>query len=142
LKALKPSARLQIVGTTSGRVDPKSYTRWDSAAAALTSVSAADAAQLYVNVKPLFDQAYVELGHPGGDFDTAIVAAIQTLNETPTLPADPTLQRRTGYFEHDDATLRTLPPVQKQFLLIGSENRTKVLSWFKQFAAALDLKTR
>ncbi len=39
-------------------------------------------------------------------------------------------------------TLRALPPVQKQFLLIGSDNRAKVLGWLKQFAASLELKTR
>ena len=109
---------------------------------ALTSVSSTEAAQLYVNVKPLFDQAYIELGHPGGDFDTAIVTAIATLADTPRVEGDPVLQRRTGYFEHDDMALRALPPVQKQFLLIGPENRAKTLTWLKQFAAALDLKVR
>ena len=50
-------SRVGIVGTASGRVDPKSYPRWDNAVGALTSIDPADAAQLYVNVKPLFDQA-------------------------------------------------------------------------------------
>jgi hypothetical protein len=62
LKVLRPDTRLQITGTSSGRIDPKSYGRWDTAVAGLTSVSAIEAAQLYVNVKPLFDQAY---GDPG-----------------------------------------------------------------------------
>ena len=114
LKMLRPSARLEILGTTSGRVDPKSYARWDSDTAALVSVEPADAAQLYVNVKPLFDQAYIDrLGHPAGNFDDAI-AAINTLNDTPSPPEDPLLCR-SAYFEHDDATLRALLPVQKQF---------------------------
>ena len=38
----------------------------------MLSVQPADAAQLYVNVKDLFDAAYAELGHPGGNFDEAI----------------------------------------------------------------------
>jgi len=142
LKALRPADHTQILGGPSGRLDPKSYARWDGAVAALTSVSPSDAAQLYVNVKPLFDQAYIDLGHPGGDFDTAVIAAIDMLNETPAIAGDPILQRRTGYFEHDEETLRELPPVQKQFLLVGPENRRKVLAWFKQFAGALDLKVQ
>lgn len=140
LKALRPATRVQILGTTAGRIDPQSYARWDNSVAALLSVVPADAAQLYVNVKPLFDQAYIELGHPGGDFDTAIVAAIVMLDDTPTLPEDPQLLRRTNYFEHEDPALRTLPPVQKQFLLTGPENRRKTIGWFRQFASALDLK--
>jgi hypothetical protein len=30
--------------------------------------------------------------------------------------------------------------VQKQFLLIGPENRRKILDWLGRFAGALDLK--
>jgi hypothetical protein len=140
LKVLQPASRLQILGTPSGKIDPKSYARWDAAVAGLISVSATDAAQLYVNVKPLFDQAYADLGNAGGDFDTAIVRAIETLGDTPDLPDAATLLRRTNYYEHEDLGLRALPPVQKQFILIGPDNRKKVMGWLTQFAGALDLK--
>jgi hypothetical protein len=139
LKVLRPSSRLTITGSTAGTVDPRSYARWDPIVAALTSVSPADAAQLYVNVKPLFDQAYIELGHPGGDFDRAVAAAIAMLEDTPAQPNAPQLLRRTTYLEHEDATLRALPPVQKQFLLIGPDNRRKVLDWLRQVAGRLEL---
>ena len=140
LKVLRPTSRLAIVGEAAGRIDPRTYARWNDATASLTSINPADAAQLYVNVKPLFDDAYRELGHPGGDFDDSIVRAIQMLQDTPTVPTDPELFRRPGYFEHADATLRGLPPVQKQFLLIGPDNRQKILGWLKRLATVLDLK--
>jgi hypothetical protein len=140
LKLLRPPSRVGIVGTASGRVDPKSYPRWDNAVGALTSIDPADAAQLYVNVKPLFDQAYVELGNPGGDFDTAVIRAIGTLADTPDRTDAPVLVRKTNYLEFDDPELRALPPVQKQFLLIGPENRQRVMAWLRQVAANLDLK--
>jgi hypothetical protein len=142
LKVLRPSARLTIVGSGAGRIEPKSYARWDPIVAALTSVAPADAAQLYVNVKPLFDQAYIELGHPGGDFDTAIVQAIRMLDDVPTITETPQLLRRTNYFEYEDSAYRALPAVQKQFLLIGPENRRRVLDWLHQVAARLELETR
>lgn len=141
LAVLRPESRLRIRGVTSGPIDPQSYARWNAAAAALTSVSPTDAAQLYVNVKPLFDDAYRELGHPGGDFDAAIARAIRTLSDTPDLPREPILLQRSGYFEHDDPALRSLPPVQKQLLLLGPENRRAVVRWLHEFARALDLKT-
>ena len=139
LAALRPGSRL-AVAAPSGRIDPQSYVRWNDAAAALTSISPTDAAQVYVNVKPLFDQAYRELGYPGGDFDAAIVRALRTLLATPDIAEDPVLLRRPSYFEHEDPTLRALPPVQKQLLLLGPENRRRTVSWLRQFAAALDLK--
>jgi hypothetical protein len=142
LKVLRPSSRIQVTGGATGHIDPKSYARWDGTVAALTSVNPGDAAQLYVNVKPLFDQAYIELGHPGGDFDDAIVRAIDTLGDTPSPADDPVLLRRSASFEHDDPALRALLPVQKQFLLIGPDNRRRVMTWFKQFAADLELKVQ
>jgi len=137
---LKPSTRLQIQGTTSGRIDPASYARWDGPANALQSVSAVEAAQVYVNVKPLFDEAYRELGHPGGDFDEAIVKAIRTLKDTPEVTTDPVLLQRPNYYEHEDPALRSLLPVQKQLILMGPDNRRKVITWLEQIAVNLDLK--
>ena len=131
MKVLRPQARLSISGASSGRIDPSNYVRWDGATSALTSVSPADAGQLYVNVKPLFDQSYRELGNPDADFDKALVKAIQMLSSTPKGPDDPVLLRRKDYFEHDDDALRNLPPVQKQFLLLGTANRQKILEWLR-----------
>ena len=140
LRPLRPAARLAILGTESGRIDPKSYARWNGPTASLTSVNPADAAQVYVNVKPLFDQAYRELGHPKGDFDDAIVRALATLTATPPLSTDPELLRRPGYYEHADPTLRSLLPVQKQLLLVGPDNRQKIMDWLTRLATSLDLK--
>jgi hypothetical protein len=140
LAVLRPATRLQIAGATSGRIDPANYARWDGATSALTSIDPIHAAQLYVTVKPLFDQAYGDLGHQNGSFDEAIARAIRTLDDTPQLKTEPTLLRRQSYFEHDDAGLKAILPVQKQLLLIGPDNRRKVMQWLKQLAANLDLK--
>ena len=95
-----------------------------------------------MNVKLLFDQAYKELGHPSADFDEAIVKAIDTLVETPQVDQDLVLVRKQpGFYEHENQTLRTLQPVQKQFLLLGPDNRRKIIAWLKQIASNLDLKT-
>jgi hypothetical protein len=140
LRVLRPDTRLAIVSDESGRIAPGGYTRWNAATTTLTSIRPNEAAQLYVNVKPLFDAAYHELGHPTTDFDAAIVRAIQELRDTPVPAGEPTLLRKPGYFEHADPALAALPPAQKQFLLLGSENRQRVLDWLKQFADTLELK--
>ncbi len=140
LSVLRPDTRLTIDGQEVGRINPESYKRWAPAATALTSIRPEDAAQLYVNTKRLFDDAYRDLGHPSANFDEAIVLAMQMLMATPDVPSDPMLVRKPNYFEHDDAGLKALRPVQKEFLLIGPDNRRLVRAWLKALATDLDLK--
>ena len=124
----------------SGRIDPQSYSRWTPATQALTSIEPKAAAQLYVNVKRLLDDAYRDLGHPNANFDDALVLAMQLLLSTPTPPGDPELLRGPDYFEHTDPALRALRPVQKEFLLLGPDNRRQVTAWMRAFASDLELK--
>jgi hypothetical protein len=143
MPSLRPASRPNILGERQGPIDPKTYARWNAATTALTSIDPNEGAQLYVNTKRLFDAAYRDLGHPNGDFDEAIVRAIQTLAATPTAATGAELIRhadRPGYFEHADSKLGALLPVQKQFLLIGPENRQRVMTWLKALAARLELK--
>jgi hypothetical protein len=141
LDAMRPAERLTLIGGgASGRLNPTSYARWDGPVRALLDINPADAAAVYVNVKRLFDEAYAELGYPGGNFDDAIVRAIKMLVDTPDVTTDPVLLARPTYFEHEDAALRSLRPVQKQLLLTGPEHRRQVLAWLRRFAATLELK--
>jgi hypothetical protein len=140
LAVLRPASRLRIIGTSTGKVDPITYIRWDSAVAGLVSVDPAEAAKVYVNVKRLFDEAYRDMGHQSGDFDEAIVRAIRTLDATPAIAGDPVLLQRPNYFEHEDPALSSLLPVQKQLLLIGPAHRKRVMAWLRQFADELDLR--
>jgi len=137
LNTLRPSIRLET--GAGGNVEPANFERWESAVRALQSIPPRDAAKVYVNVKPLFDEAYRELGYPQGDFDVAAIKAIRMLNATPEVTGDLVLLRREGYFEHDNPALRSLPPVQKQLILLGPNHRRRVLSWLQQVAAALEL---
>jgi hypothetical protein len=142
LKVLRPATRLAITGTDSGAIDPATFSRWDGPTRALTSIRPTDAAQVYVNVKPLFDSAYADLGHPGGDFDDSISRALSVLLATPEPIGTPELLRRPSYFEHTDAGLRSLRPVQKQVLLTGPENQRLLMAWLRALATALDIPAR
>jgi hypothetical protein len=140
LKVLRPASRIAITGPDQGRIDPASYPRWNGAATALLSVRPTDAAQLYVNVKDLFDAAYAELGFPNGNFDDAIQRAVEMIVRTPQPVEPPELLRRPNFFEHTDPALRSLRPVQKQVILFGPENQARLTTWLRQLATALDLK--
>jgi hypothetical protein len=140
LAPMRPSTRIAILGTGSARIDPQSYHRWDAATAALVSIRPDELAQVYVNVKPLIDQAYRDLGYQDGNFDDAIAKAMAVLRETPDVLAEPVLLQRPGYFEFEDPALRALLPVQKQLLLVGPENRRRIGAWLDELAKSLDLR--
>ena len=141
LDAMRPPDRLKLIGGgDDGRIDPASYGRWDGPVRALLDINPAEAAQVYVNTKKLFDEAYAELGYPGGNFDDAIVRAIRMLVDTPVPAGDPMLLKRPAYFEHDDEALRSLRPVQKQLLLVGPDHQKQLVTWLRRFAATLALK--
>ncbi len=140
---IRPTTHVAIIGNApTGKLDASTYARWNSDTDALVSIRPRELAQLYVNVKPLFDQAYRDLGHPNPNFDEAIIKAIETLAETPQVDQEPTLIRKQppGFYEHEDQTLKALLPVQKQFLLMGPENRHRIVQWLKELARQLDLK--
>src|SRR5690606_35479783 len=101
-----------------------------------------EAAQTYVNVKPLVDEAYAEVGQPDGSFDRTLVRAAQMLRATPDPATPPVVVRRQGYFEFEDPSFQALRPVQKQLLLLGPENRRQVLAWIDRFLRALRLEHR
>lgn len=138
LATLRPTSRLAV--GDGNILDVRTYERWDASVTALTAINPGEAAQLYVNLKPLFDSAHADLGHPSADFDTALVRAFDVLLATPHPVAPPRLLRRPGYFEHEDAALRALKPVQKQFLLVGPDAQRQVTNWIRRFAAALELR--
>jgi hypothetical protein len=140
LLPLRPTTRLTLAGGDTTHLDPASYARWQAATHALTSIEPKDAAQLYVNIKLLLDDAYRDLGHPNANFDEGLVSAMQMLFSTPRPTGDPEITRRPNYFEHTDTTLRGLRPVQKQYLLIGPDNRRQIEAWLRAFAAELELK--
>ena len=144
IHALESIAKFHLADDPSAQVDlmdtsEELYARWNGAVAALTSVNPVDAAQVYVNVKRLFDEAYTELGYPNGDFDQAIVRAIRTLNATPDLTTEPVVLQRSNYIEYEDPALRGLLPVQKQLLLLGPTHRRAIMRWLHELARNLDL---
>lgn len=140
LQPLRPATRMEITGDESGAITPESHARWNQVAAAVSSVSPADAAQLYVNLRPLIDQAYGEVGQPDGDFDKTILRAAEMLRATPNPSTPPVVVRRRGYFEFEDPSLQALRPVQKQLLLLGPENRRQLMAWIDAFLRELDLQ--
>ena len=117
--------------------DPAGFAGYDTFADALASVDAGAAATAYRTLAPLFEAAYVDLGHPGGGFPKALERAIQALMAVPVLRDDVALVPHAIGFRYEDQALEGLTPAQKQFLRIGPRNVRIVQGKLRELQAAL-----
>ena len=117
--------------------DPAGFAGYDPFGDAIASVDVTVAATAYRTTAPLFEAAYVELGHPEGGFPAALDSAIRALVAVPVLREDVELVPHAIGFRYADPKLEALTPAQKQFLRIGPRNVRLVQGKLKEMAAAL-----
>jgi len=117
--------------------DPAGFAGYDLFGDAVASVDAAAAAASFRTLAPIFEAAYVELGHPEGGFPLALDKATKALLAVPVLRADVELVPHAIGFRYADPKLEALTPAQKQFLRIGPRNVRLVQGKLRELAAAL-----
>ena len=122
------------------RIDPRSYTRYNSYADAVAGLDARGAARLLATVRPRIDEAYQELGAPDGDFDTTFKKALMTLLTTPIVEGDVTLVSDSVAYSFADPGLEEgLAPVQRQFLRMGPRNMRLVRAKLVEIAGSVGI---
>jgi hypothetical protein len=117
--------------------DPAGFAGYDVFADAIGSVDSNLAAAGHRTLGPLFEAAYVELGHPEGGFSKALDRSIGALLEVPVLPDDTELVPHAVGFRYADPKLEGLTAAQKQFLRLGPRNVRLIQAKLKELQAAL-----
>lgn len=123
-------------------IDPGNNARYTPFVTFVTAVDTGKAVSMYVQLYPLFQQAYVELGYPGGYFNDRLVTVIDHLLAAPVQIAPLEVSRievKGPYravrpwvtYEFTDPAVRTLSSGQKMLLRTGAVNhqrlRTKLM---------------
>lgn len=138
LRHLAPATRFQVV--RQGGVlfaDPKDTRRFDGFARVVESIDASAAAGLYQSLRPLFDDAYAELGHANGEFDQTFARALARLLATPPSPRRLEVVRQKVSYAFADPKLEALAPAQKMLIRMGPDHRAKVQRKLEEFRNAL-----
>lgn len=139
IRHLAPPTRFEAMGPRNALVaDPKSYRRFDAFASVAASIDATTAARLYLNLGPLFDDAYAELGHSKGEFHQTLMRALGHLLATPVSPRRFDLVRQKVSLAFADPQLEALAPAQKMMIRMGPDNRAQVQAKLEEFRAALE----
>jgi hypothetical protein len=139
LELLAPKQRFRAASRPARLVvpDPAGFAGYDVFGDAIASVDASAAATAFRTLAPLFEAAYVELGHPEGGFPAALDRAMKALLAVPVLRDDVELVPHAIGFRYADPRLEALTPAQKQFLRIGPRNVRLVQGKLRELAAAL-----
>lgn len=138
-KVIAPRSPFQTTGRGIRRtIDPRSYARYDSMVATLTSIDASAAARIYKTIKPRLNEAYQGIGNKNKSVDDAVAETLDILLDTPLIKDPIEIVEIGGSgWAFADEDLEDLMPTQKQLLRMGSANTDRVLVWLRAFQAAL-----
>ncbi len=134
-KPLGPFAVYKVGGTE--YIDPATYERYNQPAAVFISFDPAESVRFYKGLKPLFQEAYKELGYPNRDFDQTLKRAVVELLETPVVEGDVRVQKKVKSYIYADPKLESLSDAQKEFLRMGPANVETVEIKLREMARAL-----
>jgi hypothetical protein len=118
-------------------VDPVNYRRYTPYVETLENMSTAELAAAYRDYRPLFEEAFRQLGYPDGDFDQRLTAVIDELLATPDVTAPVRLIKPEAYYLYADKDLEALTAGQKVLLRMGPENAARVKAKLAEIRDAL-----
>jgi hypothetical protein len=118
-------------------LDSSSYERYNIVADVFNSLSTSESAIFYRELRPLFQQAYRELGYPTEDFHQTLLRAIGELLKTPVVEGSIQLERKVTTYVMTDTALENLSPAQKHLLRMGPENVQLIQVKLRELALAI-----
>lgn len=134
----RPSTAFRVVDGTNGPViDPRSYERYDTLAAAAASLDPEGVARTYGTLKPRIEDAARELGPAG--FDRTLERAIVLLLQTPVIQDPIRVEPKGIGYRFADPEIEKLTAAQKQLLRMGPRNLRQVQSALRAIARELGI---
>ena len=138
LSMLRPPSNFRVIERGNQiTIDPKSYARYDSLAAAAESLDPAGTARLYATLKPRIEEAARELGD--SSFDRTFERAIVSLLSTPTVNDPIQVETRGIGYAFADPKLEGLTPTQKHLIRTGPRNAAAIKQALRKIAVALGI---
>jgi len=107
-------------------LDPVNYQRYTPYVEMLEAADTAEIAASYRDYRPLFEEAFRQLGYPDGDFDQRLRAVIDELLATPEVAGPVRLIKPEAYYLYADKELEALTAGQKVLLRMGPDNAARV----------------
>lgn len=138
---LKPSDRFSAVERGDGWViDAPSFRRYDLAAQTFAGLDLEGSIEVLTALKPLIDEAHLEIAPPGISFSSTIGSAFDRLLAVPVLDGAVAVEPKVVTYTYEDERLEGLSEAEKQLLRMGPENVALVQAKIRDFKGAMGLK--
>jgi len=105
---------------------PGTYRRFDGMVDTLVGLEPGQAMTVYRALRPLFQEAYAELGLGSENFDEVLVQAIDQIMMADTATGPFQLIKPSVMYLYADGRIEDMSPVEKQLLRLGPENTEKL----------------
>jgi hypothetical protein len=122
--------------------DPRTEQRFTLYIDLLRSFDVEGLVDWYLEVKPLIDEAYAELGYPDDDFTDTLQSAITRVLDM-ELPKEPLkIVRPSVMYKYQDSDIEALDDTDKLLLRLGKENVLVIKSVLLEFSEKLAHKEK
>ena len=118
-------------------MEEDAYLRFDGFIDAMVAVDTEQAYALYRLLRPLFQQAYAEIGYRGRDFDDALRLAINNVLRATDVEGPFQLVKPSVMYLFADSELENADAVHKQLIRIGPRNSTRLMAKLAEFVVLL-----
>lgn len=106
-------------------MDPATYERFTPMIDTLVALDAQQGVAIYRALRPLFQEAYAEIGYQGS-FDAVVIRAIDQITSAQLESGPFQLIKPSVMFLYAEGRIEDMSPVQKQLLRLGPENTAKL----------------
>ena len=120
-------------------ISPKNAARYAPYMRILAAADSKKTVELYVNLYPLFQQAYEDLGYPNKYFNDRLMVVIDELLATPDIKEPVKLIHPSVYYKFADPDLERRSIGQRILMRIGSHNEAIVKNWLGEVKQQLML---
>ncbi|GGP56804.1 hypothetical protein GCM10009347_24250 [Shewanella algicola] len=116
-------------------LNPDSYHRYDLYADFVAGLNEKDLVTTYTELKPLFAEAFAELGYSDVDFDKRMQSVFTMVANAPIIEDPIELSYFSVNYQFADPNLEALPNAQKLLIRMGPENTRKIKAAVKKLQA-------
>jgi len=108
------------------QMQPATHRRFDNLVDTLVALEPQQAMAVYRAPRPLFQEAYAELGLGSNNFDEVLVQAIDRIMNAETATGPFQLIKPSVMYVYAEGRIEDMSPVAKQLLRLGPENTEKL----------------